>query len=80
MESLLFKSTEFPDLSDIAKSRIKDGFWSLIKTVQTNGSFKFYVKAENKTFEISDSGQINKVIDNNNNKLNEPIVARLNFS
>lgn len=78
MKSLTLGANDFPELSEMAKSRIKEGFWSLIKTSEKNGKSRVYVKTEKKTFEISEKGTIKNII--NNMDFSELIVARLNFS
>lgn len=78
MKSLILKNNDLPDLGDMAKERIKAGFWSLVRTIEQDGIGKLYIKAEKKTFEITETGKIKKIIKNGD--FEQPIIARLNFS
>ncbi len=77
MKALTLKQTALPKLGDLAKARIKDGFWSLVKTSDNNGLSKIYLKSEKKTFELSEDGTIENIIENG--AFTEPVIARLNF-
>lgn len=78
MKTIKLKATELPNLDELARSRIRDGAWSLVQTEPKKGLFKLYIQAENKTFELNTDGMVNRIFDNS--KFKDPIIAMFNVS